>query len=343
MDSSVIKAEVLRIVEKANVLCLSESISDKESGVEMFLQAQKLERSEEVVPGVMGWAISDEFLGACQSLAIDAYNNKHYEEAMKYCKYVRDSYYVWGDEVEECKTLETSTIRLSIDKYVYKRPRKFAPERDCAEIEVLLYSTPESPYYDLQKVMYKKRRATALCSTKYVQMLAAHYYETATCLEEAKESCFFYSLIREDFSPEWAAKKKAAWDKYISMMAGYVTYVFMNPATWMPAAPEANMTWERYSGLSEEVRELLPRKPIDDRITLLSEEEMAVKAISSVGKYQPGVIDLEALWQQFVNHPKTQKVDKQILCFKKKKYNCRLHIGDFVDCCKYLWEQTYKK
>ena len=345
MDNSVLKAEALRKAEEANALCISENLSDKKQGVELFLKAQKIEWSEEIRQGGLGWTMSipcsDEFLGACQSLAIDAFNNANYEEAMKYCEYVRNSYSIAGED--HGYGLGTSLISHSIGEYLKKRSGDFSPEMVCAEVEIALCTANDSQYYNLQEALYKKRRAAALGSIRAIKMLGEHYYKAAVSLEEAKEAYFFYSLLNDSGNQELMAKKKAAWDKYVSMMTGSVTYVFANSPTWMPPVTDADMTWERYSGLTEEVREKLPRKAVDNRMVILSSEEVASKTINGIGAYQSGVIDLEALWQQFVNHPSNQKVDKQILCFKKKKYNCNLYLGDFVDCCKYLWEQTYKK
>lgn len=268
-----------------------------------------------------------------------------YEEAMQYCKYVRESedYALMIEEQEgEVSLLGTSMINQLIKEHMKKRPDNFNPERVCAEAEVALYSIKDSPFYDLQKALYNQKRAAALCSTYSIKMLAEHYYETATCLEEIKAACFYYNLLDVNNDLEFIAKKEAARNKYISMLAENVTCTFRVLRVWMPAvAADANMTWERYSGLTEEVSEQLPRKPLDDRMDL-NGEALARITIRSIGDYQPGAIDLDDLWKQFVKNPKNRRVDKQILFLKKMEYNECLYVGDFVDCCKYLWEQTYK-
>lgn len=348
MDSSVIKAEALRKEKEANALCCSDSISDKKRGVELFLQVQKMDWGEVLVPGgSIEWSrsisCSDEFLGACLSLAIEAFENRQYAEAMKYCEYVRNSYEISGESSQGIGTLGTGLIHHSLKMQLKKRPGAFNPERGCAEVEIALCIAEDSPFYNLQEALYKKRRAAALGSEEAAKMLANHYYEAATSSEEVKEAVFFFELINSESDQEFNTKKKAAKDKYTGIMASKVTRVFMDSATWLPEPMEAGMTWERYSGLTEEVSRKLRRKPLDDRMLILDDKQAESERINGAGGYQPRVIDLNALWQQFVSHPKNQVVDKRILCFKKKKYNECLYLGDFTDCCKYLWEQTYKK
>lgn len=352
MDNSVIKAEALSLAEEANKLCRSESLSDEKQGVELFVQAMMLGGEETDLSGGRKLTnnfndipYSDEFLGACQRLAIDALGRMAYEEAMQYCKYVRESedYVLMIEEQEgEVSLLGTSMINQLIKEHMKKRPDNFDPERVCAEVEVVLYGLKDSPFYDLQKALYNRKRAAALCSIDSIKMLAEHYYETATCLEEAREACFYYGLLDIKNDLEFIAKKEAARNKYISMLAKNVTYTFRALKVWMRAvAADENMTWERYSGLTEELSEQLPRKPLDDAMYLNSKDP-ARTTIKSIGDYQPGVIDLDDLWKQFVKNPKNRRVDKQILFLKKMEYNECLYVGDFVDCCKYLWEQTYK-
>lgn len=331
--------------KEANILCSSESLADQKQGAELFLEVQKTEWREPLYPGGMEWikavSMSDEVLNAFQNLAIDALSHQRYEEAMKYCEAVRKDAVKFEDE-EFRRWSGTSLIFSSMCEYVKKRPGNFAPERRCAEIEVLLCSIPRSPFYDLTEALHRKRRAAMFASVTSIEALGDYYCENATNLEEAKEAYFFYWLLRVDDDPKFAAKLHVAKNKYIDKLSQYVVSTFMNPTTWMPAPPE-NMTWEEYSGLTEEVQGKLQRTALDDRVSFWNNDKIADSSISDTGAYRPGMIDMEALWKQFVKHPRNQEITKKILCFKKKQYKCHLYLGDFADCCKFLWEKTYKK
>lgn len=282
---------------------------------------------------------SDVYLTACAKAALNEYENKNYPNVLKYCNYAYD--------LPQAGAIENAYWR---GDQAFERTDEYAA---CLSLMLNVYLSMNNVKEAIHVAKYGFRVGSIRCmeilgdyysafSHKEDVLLACFYFESACTYFELP--CITYlrmdevgdrSLVKERL----LKKRKCAQDKVVAMRADEVEQV-MNAYSpdWLPSPQSDTDTWETYSNLPNCLLDTYDREA-KNKNYINFRSENAPDSFKRSG-YVPGQIDLCTLWDAYrAAHPKI--TEKSISWARERVCFGELLEGDFVECCRYLWEKKY--
>lgn len=314
------------------------SIEEVKKGVSIFQEARKIvwKGPSEMIENFevdTRLPLSNMYLQASLFVAQMAYKNGNYGEALQYCRYIYEDIY----------SQDSAGWNFVLEARRKQRTDTFYPEAICFEIELDIYRNPNAHFYNVQEAVNAAERGVIMGSVECTLFMAKQYenYEDEESLESA---WYYYDLLKGIDTPAIIQGREHVINKIMDKRAQKVDAIMQTlRADWLPTVGANGdiMGWESYSNMPDTVLNSLPRKTKNNNAIQVY-MEIKPSVFKRVG-YHPGMIDLEELWNYYKHI--NSVVQRTGFIIKKKTYDYRgkLLEGDFVDCCKFLWERNRAK
>lgn len=302
------------------------TIKDLKQGISIFQEAMKFEWPVDTWGNMGSVKPTLQYRCACSIVAELLFKEGNYQEALKYCWYTCN---IW----EYTRWSETDWRMFLREE---RAKDDTCPESECFAVRLLIYKNQNSPFYDLQKAVVNAYEGADVRNEICIRFLVD--YNAQFNDEQALETTSYYSGMLLEKDPSLHVTRNKAEQQLIEKWAKEVDDCLKTlNENWLPMVVNAENEWEDYSNLSEQEHKKLPRKSRNPGVVLLYHDVPHFKQMN----YSAGVINLEQLWEYYKRCHSEEIVTGRI--FKKKTYDYKGKIfeGDFVDCCKALWERKY--
>ena len=322
------KRRALSIAQEAEIaMSKAHCYEDLYAGIEKYRQAMEISWKELDFNVEEHVKKSDLYLGSCVKAALKEHQNKNYRNVLKYCSYV-------------CDVSQAGVFGYDVDGFdmhflsvVHKRTKEFHPEATCLSLMADVYLSMNNIDEAIRVAEYGVQAGGIRCME-----ILGDYYSTSREKKYVLLACYYFEMMGDVSDISLQKKRKCAQDKVITMRSDEVGQV-MNAYSpdWLPLPQSNTDTWETYSNL--------PNKLLDKYDRISKNKDYITVRLANVPSnfekfgYVPGQIDLSILWDAYrAAHTKTEK---KLLFWKKSEYIGELREGDFVECCRYLWEKKY--
>ncbi|MCR5728507.1 MAG: hypothetical protein K6G24_13710 [Lachnospiraceae bacterium] len=324
------------------------------SAVELYKEAMSLGNTQTksvIIETEKCIKISPAFMDGCIALMKHFLEKKDYNNVLKYGNYVckiPEREIKWH---KNGRQKDFHEIRWECHLFVdgIDRTNGYYPEMECV---CNMVEAKEAMRY-IDDAIHIAQYGVLMSSVWCIRWLG-DYFARFNSRDSILKSYQYFNLISSPNNEEIIKKKKTSEERVFQMYSDEIDQTLSKYLKdWLPAPLNPSDTWESYSGLSDTESEAFARVIFKQKFIFMGgvfhlddlnfyryyDGRLDVN-FAIFKKYVAGQINLNVLWRVYVDAH--SEINKKWLFFKKKHYTGEIMAGDFIDCCKFLWEKKYK-